>query len=194
MEEDRTVELASALALLLAFIVAGVSAFIGAGGMSVFVSVLGIVGFLSEMSFGERQFGFTPPGINGVKLDAFHDLLQLSWVVVGDGKLYLTVFMFAAAFTVGLCVYLFRSSKTFRELATHRVAPIVAAALTLAAISLIVDFGLGRAIIQSIGGDPAVTFVANSKFEEASEFIGSLFLLLAAILLLAGPKNEVSRP
>ena len=44
--------------------------------------VLGLLGFLDEISFGERLFAFNMPFIGGVKIDAVHDFFYLGWIVI----------------------------------------------------------------------------------------------------------------
>lgn len=41
------------------------------------VTALGLIGFLDELSFGERIFGFSMPSVAGVKIDGVHDLVRL---------------------------------------------------------------------------------------------------------------------
>ena len=43
----------------------------------VFVGILGLIGFLDEISFGERLFDLTMPVIYEVKIDALHDFFYL---------------------------------------------------------------------------------------------------------------------
>jgi hypothetical protein len=43
----------------------------------IIISAVGLLGFLDELSFGERLFGFNMPQIHGVKIDAVHDFFIL---------------------------------------------------------------------------------------------------------------------
>ena len=45
----------------------------------IFVLVVGLIGFLDELSFGERIFGFAMPSIGRVKIDAIHDFFDLAY-------------------------------------------------------------------------------------------------------------------
>ena len=78
--EDRLVETATAIAYLAAGLVAGRALLAGARPRSWlgFVAGVGLLGFLDEMSFGERMIGFEAPVVGGVKIDAAHDLAQLA--------------------------------------------------------------------------------------------------------------------
>ena len=40
-------------------------------------TILAIIGFLDEVSFGQRLIGFTPPMAGGTSLDGFHDLANM---------------------------------------------------------------------------------------------------------------------
>jgi hypothetical protein len=77
--EDRHVETLSAALFLTAGAVAALR--LARGEAPTFWLVLtvgiGVVGFLDELSFGERILGFEPPMVGGVRIDAVHDLLQL---------------------------------------------------------------------------------------------------------------------
>ncbi|MCD8489150.1 MAG: hypothetical protein LRZ84_21025 [Desertifilum sp.] len=44
------------------------------------IPIVGLLGFLSELSFGERIFYFEAPEINGVKIDAVHDFLSVIYI------------------------------------------------------------------------------------------------------------------
>ena len=45
-------------------------------------TILAIIGFLDEVSFGQRLFGFTPPMAGGTSLDGFHDLANMSKKII----------------------------------------------------------------------------------------------------------------
>ncbi len=87
-KENRFVEDASALAFFGTFVIGAVSWPRAKGkngfGMLVFLAILGLVGFLDEISFGERLFGFSMPVVHGVKIDAVHDFLTLGFTVAVD--------------------------------------------------------------------------------------------------------------
>ena len=194
MQEDQTVETASAIALLLGILLSAVAVHRRAGGVAVLLGVLSTVLFLSEISFGERLIGFTPPTVHGIKIDAVHDLLALSWAVVASEKLYLLFTALFSLFAVGLLVVLLRTSRGFKAIATHRVMPVIAASLTLIAAGQFVDFGLGQAMLQHLGGNTLLDFVERSYFEEAAEFMSAVLIFVAARKLLVPQANGVSTP
>ena len=47
-----------------------------------FFTSLAIVGFLDEISFGQRIINFTPPMAGGTSLDGFHDLANMSKKII----------------------------------------------------------------------------------------------------------------
>lgn len=48
------------------------------------VCVLSLVGYLSEVSFGETVLEMEMPVVYGVKVDAAHDLVMLIYVILHD--------------------------------------------------------------------------------------------------------------
>jgi len=44
------------------------------------IAFIGLLGFLDEVSFGERHFGLNMPRIDGLKFDAIHDVLFLGFL------------------------------------------------------------------------------------------------------------------
>jgi len=70
------------------------------------IPLVGLIGFLDELSYGERIFYFTAPEIFGVDIDAFHDVVNLIFKILTDSGsylLYVSVFAFCTAlFLIGL--------------------------------------------------------------------------------------------
>jgi len=44
--------------------------------MLLLIATLGFVGFMDEISFGERLFGYSMPSLRGWKVDGVHDLVE----------------------------------------------------------------------------------------------------------------------
>jgi hypothetical protein len=123
----------------MAALMCAVAVYKGAGGTAILIGVLSVAAFLSEISFGERALDFEAPEVQGVKIDAVHDVLHLSWVVVSHGKLYFILILIFAALAAGLLVYLIKTSKRFRAFATHSTMPLITASLTLIMAGQIMD-------------------------------------------------------
>jgi len=72
------------------------------------IFILGLIGFLEEISYGERVFGLFMPHIAGVKIDAAHDLVKLVYIKIKDFKflhniyLYLIISIFVGIILVSL--------------------------------------------------------------------------------------------
>ena len=106
------------------------------------IPALGLLGFLDEMSFGARIFGFPLPVIDGMEVDSFHDAFDLADRFAGDlglSRTMIAAFLAAAALAAG--AYLLRTGRMRRIpawLAAHRPLAIAAAAvgLLLAGIAL----------------------------------------------------------
>jgi hypothetical protein len=110
--EDRLVENWSTGLFLAAFVV-GLFLFLwikNISKISLVVPILGLLGFLEEISFGERYFKLTMPIVAGVKLDSIHDLVDL--IIAGETRsflmenlIFLAVFgLLVLAVAVGLLV------------------------------------------------------------------------------------------
>ena len=83
VDEDNLIENLSAGTFCLAFLCGAALLFRGVRRLFdrrwlVLVTVLGLLGFLDELSFGERLFGLKMPMIANIKLDSAHDLID--WI------------------------------------------------------------------------------------------------------------------
>ena len=50
----------------------------------IFVSVIGLLGFLDEISFGERMFALNMPRVHGMPIDSAHDLFTLGYRLIEE--------------------------------------------------------------------------------------------------------------
>ena len=126
-DEDSLIENLSAGAFCLAFL-CGVALLIRGVRRRfdrrwiVLVTVLGLLGFLDELSYGERLFDLKMPMLAKIKLDAAHDLID--WVYY-EGPLVVArhrgLYLFALVAAVLLvAVALIRLRRPLRELARER--------------------------------------------------------------------------
>lgn len=78
-EEDFLIENLSALFFLVGGVYGGWCLWrcIGHRWAFLLITTLGFVGFLDEISFGQRLFGFSMPTIAGVDVDGVHDLVRI---------------------------------------------------------------------------------------------------------------------
>ncbi len=76
-------------------------------------TVLAIIGFLDEISFGQRIINFTPPIAGGTSLDGFHDLANMSKKVISINLQYHPVqaSLFVILITLALAITAFIYKK-----------------------------------------------------------------------------------
>ncbi|MDY6782358.1 MAG: hypothetical protein SW833_07370 [Cyanobacteriota bacterium] len=81
IEEDKFLENLTALVFLQAFIVSAINLYrfnhLYKKKIYLFIPAISLLGFLDELSFGERIFKFSAPVVYGTKIDAAHDLFNL---------------------------------------------------------------------------------------------------------------------
>lgn len=73
----------------------------------VLISALGLLGFLDELSFGERLFGFSMPRIAGVKIDAAHDFVDLGCKIFNKIICSHTMYVYLLAGIGGIVIMAF---------------------------------------------------------------------------------------
>ncbi|MCJ7725009.1 MAG: hypothetical protein MUP76_01270 [Acidimicrobiia bacterium] len=142
------------------------------------IPVAGLLGFLDEMRFGGRIFGYSLPGIDGREIDSLHDLLAAAMQVLGVTRTHLAVIAaVAGAAGVGLLLTGRRLRRLPAWVATHRPLALMAGALAMLAVGFAFD---------QLGSTTAALFA-----EETSEFAASGLVAMAAADLLvpaeAGP-------
>ena len=83
LEEDRLVENLSAIIFLLVFITGLLFHFKSEKRRKtlLLLSSLGLLGFLDELSFGQRIYGFQIPVVLSVGIDAVHDFFRLGFII-----------------------------------------------------------------------------------------------------------------
>lgn len=81
--------------------------------MLIIISFFGMIGFLDELSFGERIFDLSMPELYGVKIDAIHDLLFLCCKIIKQ-KLDIT-WTLLLCFSAGSFIVISAIIFTFRN-------------------------------------------------------------------------------
>jgi hypothetical protein len=114
MDEDSLVEYTSALIFLYAFIMAG-SSFLKSKEYRkavIVVFVIGLLGFLDEMSYGERLFGIETSYIYDIKIDGLHDFFLVGCIMLNKSlhshALYLCPIALVAAAALLITLYKYR--------------------------------------------------------------------------------------
>lgn len=106
------------------------------------IPVVGLASFLSELSFGERIFYFDAPEINGVKIDAVHDLLSVvyfSWFHMPnrEGVALAVAFIFAAILFWNRRYFAFNNLHNISK--NYIPSKFVVAAILFGSAGLIID-------------------------------------------------------
>lgn len=133
--EDGFVETLSAITFLASFLY-GIATFAARSAIVYpkllgLLSLIGLVGFLDEMSFGERLFGLSMPSIGDNKLDAVHDIFTLSYQLYGNVFL---VIIFGVLITVVVLAWLHR---TYINANLHRLVPSQQACMLLGVFAML---------------------------------------------------------
>jgi hypothetical protein len=146
LEEDSLLETMSALSYLAAAILAFVIARKNHPARRAlwFIGAVALVGFLDELSFGERLFNLQMPVIRGKKIDAVHDVVSLAFRLTREFPLIALPLLAVAG--IAFLTIAWKQRKHFLSFVlTYRGHPAlrffaVFAAMILAA--LVIDLGL----------------------------------------------------
>ena len=146
------------------------------------IPAFGAFGFLDEMSFGARIFGYPLPVIDGIEVDSFHDIFDLTDRLAGDlgiQRTHIAAFVLLLAAAAAVFVFkrglLPRITTWFSE-----QRPIMLAIGTLGFLAVGVVFDL-------LGTTTTARFL-----EETSEFTGSGLLFVAAAVMSDETHRSVS--
>ena len=95
INEDHVVEQATTLTFAAAFLI-GVTSIMRSQGLAsrklhALIPVAGLIGFLDELSFGERVFGFTAPTLYGIDIDGTHDLVRVAAPIIENDPAFILV-------------------------------------------------------------------------------------------------------
>ncbi len=127
------------------------------------IPLMGLVGFLEELSYGERLFNINMPKMYGVKIDAVHDIFYLVYKVYCNAFLYL--FLVAFCILILSIVRKCRIKRMFEKYPRWRFLP------------FFVGFGLIALIIDL----EIVTHHFLLYIEELFEMNAALALLFATL-------------
>ena len=128
MDEDSLVEYTSALIFLYAFIMAG-SSFLNSKEYRkalIIVFAIGLLGFLDEMSYGERLFDIKTSHIYDVKIDGLHDFFIVGCIMLNKSMhshtLYLCPIALVATAALLITLYKYRLIL-IKEVVTKYIYP-----------------------------------------------------------------------
>lgn len=152
------------------------------------IPLIGLIGLLDELSFGERIFSLTMPTVEGVQIDGVHDVASLMKETL---KHHGNLFIYAAILVVGGLFVVWATPRFIRNI--DGMSELVSVWPTLRFLVIFVAFGVIATIID-------LDMFPRRRFyfvEELAEFNGALALLFAS-LAIASSRGErlpgVTRP
>jgi len=104
-------------------------------------AVVGLLGFLDELSYGERLFGFSFPIVQGVKLDAIHDLIEIAVRTVGDNMNVLIIVVLSMFAISTIVISMFARDRVFqfwKIMKVDRLLPLYFVIMCCGIVSIIV--------------------------------------------------------
>jgi hypothetical protein len=150
------------------------------------VPLLCVLGFLDEISFGERIFDLEMPYVYSVKLDAIHDVAMIMYRVLEDHVGFgMTVGMLAAFILVLVAIaamYRRRFTPITETMRRYPTLVFVLLSITFAVCALMLDL-----VLDSVGGPRFVIFI-----EEMLELNAALALLFAALSISPAKAQRIS--
>lgn len=140
------------------------------------LSALGLVGFLDEISFGERLFDFDMPVTHGTKIDAVHDVLELGLslpVRLESDQKQIILLLLLTGLVLSLVAILKYGKRFLKFVITDRYCPIYLVALIFVLLGC-------SALILDTGRFP---FRGFNAVEECLELNAALALLASCFII-----------
>jgi hypothetical protein len=128
----------------------------------ILISMLGLLGFLDELSYGERLFQFKMPQLYGVKIDAVHDIFYLGYDKIkgqtNSALPYVLLGLGVCIATAAILVWKYRHQLkgAFSDILHEQTRILALFFAILAILSLVLDLGFMR---------HSVRYVAEELFE-----------------------------
>jgi hypothetical protein len=148
------------------------------------LSALGLVGFLDEISFGERLFNFDMPVVRETKLDAVHDVVELGLsLTIGletDQKQLVMLFLLSGL-ALSLVAILKYVKRFWKSVITDRYFPLYLVGFIFVLLGC-------AALMLDTGRFP---FRGFNAVEECLELNAALTLLTACFMIY---KLETQKP
>ena len=144
-------------------------------------TALAFVGFLDEVSFGQRVFGFTAPMAGGTSLDGLHDLTNMLKKVISINFQYhpihtfVVLFLIFSGFVITASFYRKKIFELINYLIRFNLAGIFMATISAILLSQLLDLEF-------------IALSLSRPLEETLELIASLGLLTCLITLARSGK------
>ena len=179
--EDQLLENLTALFFLAAGIMGIWSMVRRAGHRKLYlaVAVLGVVGFLDEMSFGERHLELDMPQVAGKKVDAIHDLVSVAISVVRSSPIaaVLTIVLVLVIGALGFRVLSLRLQVLLGLVRKHPPYAALTVSAGLVFLAVLLDVHLVR-------------FATDRAVEETLEMNAGLILAFVSFLPMGAEPSE----
>ena len=144
-------------------------------------TILAIIGFLDEVSFGQRLIGFTPPMAGGTSLDGFHDLANMIRKIIyinlqyHPAQTYIILALFLSTFLILAFKFRINIHSIYRHLKKLKLIYVVLSMTLAIAISQLLDLKI-------------ITLSWLTRLEEMLELIAVLGLLTCLTTTVKGPR------
>ena len=147
-------------------------------------TILAIIGFLDEVSFGQRLIGFTPPMAGGTSLDGFHDLANMLRKIISINLQYhpsqtiITIITFLSLFSIFTFKHRSKICGVYKHLKQLNLEYVVLSIILAIFLSQLLDL-------------KAINLSWSTCLEEILELIAALGLLtcLATTVKNQDPNN-----
>ena len=138
--------------------------------------VLGLVGFLEEISFGERLFNLNMPMLGSVKIDALHDFIDVGIILVPnlitDYQLP-ALFLLLSMFILFIFVVLKYGKRFWGAFVDESYYP----------LNLVMFFFVVMAFLALLMDAEFFPFKGDLALEEIFEFNAALALLTSCMII-----------
>lgn len=184
--EDGPVETATAILFLCGGLIALRTCLNDRGrAMSIAMTTIAFIGFLDELSFGERLLQYEALVIRGVRLDAIHDAPELVYSVIVD-KFAIWQMTLIGSLVVAVAVISTWGHHAWlrRIWNCSRTAPFLAMSLACVGLALLVDEGFENTFLSES--------VVIASLEEICELLAAAAVLCA--VAVHGVETSVLRP
>ena len=146
-------------------------------------TILAIIGFLDEVSFGQRLIGFTPPMAGGTSLDGFHDLANMFRKIISINLQYhptqtfVVLFLLLSSFLILAFKFKLKIYGTYKHLKELKLVYVVLSIILAITLSQMLDLKI-------------INLSWSTCLEEILELIAVLGLLTCLATTIKGPRHQ----
>ena len=146
-------------------------------------TILAIIGFLDEVSFGQRLIGFTPPMAGGTSLDGFHDLANMFRKIISINLQYhptetfIVLSILLTSFLILAFKFKLKIYGAYKHLKKLKLVYVVLSIILAIALSQMLDLKI-------------INLSWSQCLEEILELIAILGLLTCLTTTVKGPRPQ----